>query len=220
MTSKRAFTYDVVVAPTESPVSLNEVKNALKIPLSQTAEDELLQVYIESAVDYAEKFTRRYFITRTFRTYRDRFPTGMNSEGFYAGLGSAFSSSFELRRSPLQEIERFEYFVDGTLTAVPAATYYNTIENDYSELLLADGQRWPTDIDNRLQAIEIEFKAGLGDDADAVYAKAPWVKSGVLAHVANMYANRGDCGDCGDSSGAYLPKVARHLYLQNRIENL
>ena len=48
MTSKRAFTYDVVVAPTESPVSLNEVKNALKIPLSQTAEDELLQVYIES----------------------------------------------------------------------------------------------------------------------------------------------------------------------------
>ena len=92
--------------------------------------------------------------------------------------------------------------------------------NDYSELLLADGQRWPTDIDNRLQAIEIEFKAGLGDDADAVYAKAPWVKSGVLAHVANMYANRGDCGDCGDSSGAYLPKVARHLYLQNRIENL
>ena len=213
---QRAFTYTVTDQPAGFPVELDTVKLALKISLTNTTEDDLLNAYISAATDYAEKFTRRDFITRTYNTFRDFFPRPYYlTEGYYER-----SSSFELRRSPLQSVESLKYFVSGLLVTIATAVYYNTIEQDYSELLLADGQTWPGDMDNRLQAIQIDFKTGFGDNVAAVKVVAPWVEVGILSHVANMYKNRGDCGECGDSSGTYLPPHARHLYLQNRIENL
>lgn len=216
----RAYTYKVTVPAAVDPVPLATVKAYLK--RTSTAEDALITIFIKAATEYAEQFTRRDFITRTYETFRDFFP-GL-SEGYYAfgqnetlgGLSfEGGNVGFEIRRSPLQTIEKIEYLKENVLTLVSSAIYYNTIEDDYSEVLTLDSATWPLDADRRLQAITITFKTGFGDaDTDM----PSWVTEGILQHVANMWANRGDCS--GSGCAKFLPAAARSLYLQNRIENL
>ena len=221
----RAYSYTVTVAPTEMAVSLATVKAYLKI--TSSAEDATLTIFINAAIDFAEKFTRRDFITRTYESFRDFFPV-YASEGYYNfGDNPAFGNvavaltggnlGFEIRRSPLQTIESIEYLKDNVSTLVDSSIYYNTIETDYSEVLTLATDNWPEDADRRLQAITLTFKTGFGDTE----ANMPsWVTEGILQHVANMWANRGDCSDCGDTVGSMIPATAKLLYLQNRIENL
>ena len=221
----RAYSYTVTVAPAVDAVPLDTVKSYLKI--TSSADDAQITIFIKAAIDFAEKLTRRDFITRTYETFRDFF-SNFVSEGYYSfgdnpALGSVFLDAnngnveFEIHRSPLQSIESIEYLKDSVLTAVDDTTYYNTLETDYSEVLTLNNNSWPEDADRRLQAITITFKTGFGDaDTDM----PPWVTEGVLQHVANMWANRGDCGGCGDTSGTLLPLTAKLLYLQNRIENI
>jgi len=218
----RAYTYKVTVGPAKSAVSLTALKTHLKV--SGTNQDTLISIYMNSAIDYAEKFTRRDFITRTYETFRDFFP-GV-SEGYYQfGDNPSFGNfsfnggnlGFEIRRSPLQTIEKIQYLVSNVLTLVDSSIFYNTIEEDYSEVLTFDSNEWPTNADRRLQSVVITFKAGFGDaDSDM----PPWIAEGVFQHVAEMFANRGDCGELGDKQGLFLPHTARLIYLQNRIENL
>ena len=221
---RRAYTYTVTVPPAVLPVLLATVKNYLKV--TSSADDTLITILIGAATDYAEGFTRRDFITREYETFRDFFSNSV-SEGYYtfgenpvlgAGvLNDTGNVGFELRRSPLQSVETINYLLNNVLTPVLAATFYNTVETDYSEVLTVDDASWPDDADRRLQAITITFKTGFGDDE----TKMPnWVTEGILQHVANMYRNRGDCSGCGDIGGNLVPATAKLLYLQNRIENL
>jgi len=223
----RAYSYTVTEPPVNMAVSLDTVKAYLKI--TSTAEDATLTIFINAAIDYAEKFTRRDFISRTYETFRDFFPLWV-SEGYYTlGENPSFGGAlaipvitggnvgFEIRRSPLQTIEFVEYLKDNVLTTVDASTYYNTLETDYSEVLTLDGESWPEDADRRLQSVRMTFVTGFGDDDTDMPV---WVTEGVMQHVANMWANRGDCSSCGDTSGSLLPSTAKLLYLQNRIENL
>lgn len=217
---RRAYTYKVLTAPANLAVSLDTVKLHLKKTTSD--EDAIITVYLKAAISFAELFTRRDFITRTYTTFRDFFP-GF-SEGYYVfgelpSLGSLSigggNIGFEIRRSPLQSVTSIKYFKSTVLTAVASGVFYNTIEEDYSEILTNDGSCWPEDADRRLQTIEIEFKSGFGDDD----TKTPdWAVEGILQHVANLYRNRGDCSEADVKTA--LPAASRMIYLQNRIENL
>ena len=158
----RAYTYKVTSAPAVTPISVAEVKSFAKI--STSSDDAIITMMIETATRYAEQFTHRDFITRTYETFRDQFP------GDYQGFGYSTSNSgnygFELRRSPLQSIESVKY-VDsaGSPITIASTVYYNTIEEDFSTLLTQVGQTWPTDAIEQQQSITIEFKTGFGDAA-------------------------------------------------------
>lgn len=224
----RAYTYRVTVEPATLPIELATVKSYLKIPAANTLDDDILLVLMGAATDFAEEFTRRDFITRTYQTFRDYFPRWCNSEGYYAcGRVPTFygnltsnvvggNMGFELKRSPLQTVISIEYLVDNVITTVPDTTYYNTIENDFSEVLTLDNQVWPDNADRRLQSIIITFTAGFGDTP----ADMPdWLTTALLQHIAMMYENRGDCVDAsgGCACSQFLPITARAIYQQHRI---
>ncbi|NDC98941.1 MAG: phage gp6-like head-tail connector protein [Betaproteobacteria bacterium] len=61
-----------VVPPATEPLSLDEVKEHLRIDSS--AEDALLQMYMEAAREICEHHTARALITQTWETTFDRFP--------------------------------------------------------------------------------------------------------------------------------------------------
>jgi hypothetical protein len=223
MLARRDYTYKITVPPAELAVSLATAKAHLKV--TSSTEDALITLYLEAAIDYAEKFTRRDLITRTYITFRDFFPAPAQNEGYYPcgqipSVSSGFSTfssnvGFELRKSPLQSVEQIEYFSQSVLTLLDNTIYYNTIEEDYSELLTVVGKDWPTQLDQRLQAIQITFKTGFGDtETDIPHG----YRAAILQHVAALYANRGDCDD--SSCAAMVPAAAKTFYLQNRIENL
>jgi uncharacterized phiE125 gp8 family phage protein len=209
---QRAFTYKVTVPPAVLAVPLETFKKHIKA--TSLEDDELLTLYLEAAIKYCEQFTRRDLITRTYETFRDVFPCSG------AGLISnqIGNIGFEIRRSPLQSIESIKYLKDAVLTTVAGTVYYNTLETDYSNVLTLEGQSWPSDADNRLQAIQITFKSGFGDSDEDI---PDCYQSAIMAHAANMWANKGDC-DVASSADiqSAVPPSARIIYLQNRIENL
>ncbi len=222
----RAYTYRVTVSPTQSPISLATVKHYLKIRTS--GDDDIINILIGAATTFAEQYTKRDFITRTYETFRDYFPRWCDSEGYYTcgalpGFFGNLSSTvvggnvgFVLDRSPLQSVTSIEYLVDNVLTPVVSTVFYNTVEEDYSEVLTLANQLWPEDADKRLQAITLTFVTGFGDTA----ADMPdWVTTGLLQHIAMMYENRGDCVDAtgGCACSAFLPLTAKAIYQQHRI---
>ena len=102
---------------------------------------------------------------------------------------------------------------DDVLTTIDSSIYYFTDNNEYSSILVKDGQSWATDADNRKQAIKITFVSGYGATADDV---PQGIKTAMLAHIANMYENRGDCSDCDI---AFKNSKAASLYSPYRLSS-
>lgn len=207
----RAFTYEVITAPVSLPVFIDTFKNHAKA--NSSVSDSLLNLYLAAATKYGEQLTRRDFINRTYKTFRDVFPGtqvfNLNS------LANSGNVGFEIRRSKLQSVTSVKYLKDDVLTTVASSVFYNTFENDYSKILTLNNQAWPTDADNRLQAIEIEFVAGFGKDDTFV---PECIKEAIMLHATQMLQNKGDCDDLNVLDT--VPAAAKAIYLQNRIENL
>lgn len=206
-----AYTYQVTEPPAVLAVPLATFKEHSKVSLSVS--DLLLTLYLESAIKYAEQITRRDFIERTYKTFRDFFP---GTEVFNLNsLANNGNVGFELRRSRLQSVTSVKYLKSGVLTTVDSTIFYNTLEDDYSKVLTLDNKVWPTDADNRLQAIEIEFIAGFGVDDTFV---PDCLQEAIMLHATKMLENKGDCDDSDVKNS--VPAIAKSIYLQNRIENL
>jgi len=207
----RAFTYEVITAPAGPAVPLSTFKDHAKTNASVS--DLLLTLYLKAATKYGEQLTRRDFVNRTYKTFRDVFP---GTEVFNLNsLANSGNVGFELRRSKLQVVNSVKYLKDDVLTTVATSVFYNTFENDYSKVLTRDNQVWPTDADNRLQAIEIEFVAGFAIDDTFV---PDCIQEAIMLHATQMLQNKGDCDDLNVLDT--VPAAAKVIYLQNRIENI
>ena len=195
-------------------VPLAEIKTWLKV--SGTTLDAEITSLIQGATKTAEHLMKRDLINKTYRTFRDCFSDAQLCQANYAALIPRYSevslNVIELRKSRLQSVTSIECLKSDVWTLVDSAVYYNTVESAYSSILLVDGQSWPPDLDNRAQAVRIDFVAGYGPDSDDIPGD---LKTAIKMHVANAFANRGDC-----ASGAFLPKSARATYSLNRIMEL
>ena len=177
-----------------TPVTLAEVKAHLRIDPADTSQDDELTLFINAATKFGEKYTGREFINKTFRTFRDCFdPCG-----------------FEIRRSRLQSVIDIKYLdSDSVQQTVDSSGYFNTFSNDFAEIKLNPAQQWPSDVLDRVQAIEIEFVAGYG----ATSADVPdSIRSALLNHIGALYANRGDCDDGTCDCAGTLPSESKGIY--------
>ena len=201
---KKAYTYNVTTAAVNKPLKLDTVKNFLKISLSDKSQDDLLNIFIDAATEFGEKYTNRDFINKTYTTFRDDFSSFCD-----------INTTFELRRSRISSVTSIKFLVNDVLTTVATSIFGFTDVTDYSEIFLKEDQQWPTNVDNIPQAVEIIFVAGYGADETSVPAD---VKIALLSHIAFMYENRGDCntGDIGDK----LPLNVRTLYNKLRLINI
>ena len=169
-------------------VPLDDMKLYLRIESSETTEDDLITGLILSAQKTIEKYTRRELLNKTFTMYLDFFP-------YACRLNNRFEEAIdnytiEVKRSKLDTINHIKYYSNDILETLDSALYDFTQDNDYSRIHLIDSSStWP-DIDNRKQAIEIEFVAGYGDSSDDVPDD---LITAIQRLVAYMYENRGDC---------------------------
>lgn len=184
-----------------APVTLADMKAYLKIPVSLTADDTLITALLEAATVYGEKYTGRSFRPQTFELLLDEF-----------------SDRICLRRSPVNAIITVKHLVADTPVTVASSVYYLKTLQQWSEILLKDGETWPDDTDELEQAITIEFTT-------MKYTKAAeLIDTAIKLHVAAMYFNRGDCVECGgedvDANNAALKSGAHALYNQFRISRV
>ena len=168
------------------PVSLADMKLHLKAT-SSTTDDALITALILAATEHGEMYSGREFKANTWKLFLD-----------------TFSNPMVLKRSPVDTITSVKYLVSDVLTTVASSVYYLKQLTQGAEILLNDGQDWPTDEDDREQVIEIEFVT------KAYVRGAALIDLGIKRHVQYVYMNRGDCeGDVvgsifntGEKSGA------------------
>jgi len=180
-----------------SPVDLAEMKSYLKIPTSVTLDDDLLSTLIDIATDYAEKYTGRDVRANRWTLFLDEFP-----------------SRICLRRDRVNKIISITRLVSTVATAVTASTYYIKRATQVSEILLMDGEDWPTDQDIIEHSIEVLFQT----EANPLHQEG--ILGGIFKHVAFMYENRGDCPPplgIGSSTDAAVSSGATMLYDYARI---
>lgn len=179
------------------PVLLDEAKAHLKIPLTNSDDDELLILLLEAAAEVAEKYTRRDLRANTWTLFLDEFPTRIC-----------------LRRDPVASIASIKFLDDSPTPiqqTVATTVYYLKKGVQASEVLLQPDQEWPdgstpaTTVNEREHSIEVAFVT----EAHACLEQA---KVAILRHVAFLYENRGDCdptvagaiGDALNLSGAAM----------------
>lgn len=159
----------VITAPTELPVTIEEIRAHLNI--DDDDQDDFLLQKATVAMGMCERYAGLSFITQTRRVTLSQF----NCKDVILPYG------------PVQEISKFIYMdADGNETNVDAETYTLDLQSDMAKVQVTD--KWP--VTNRiLNNVVIEYVAGV-DQEDAL----PEAKEAVLRLTARLHENRGDAG--------------------------
>lgn len=83
-----------VTTATADPVDLEEVKDHLRLPPGETAEDDYLQGLLDSAVEFVQDYTGQKLLTQTHYVYFDEWPCSDHVELPFAPLQSVSSTGF------------------------------------------------------------------------------------------------------------------------------
>ena len=89
-----------------------------------------------------------------------------------------------------------------------------TSSSTFAKLYAAQGKHFPC-ADNFPQSVTINFTAGFGDSCEDIPQD---IKSALLAHIAAMWADRGDCSVC-DCDGT-LPNTSKLVYDTYRVTSI
>ena len=137
-------------------------------PSTNTTGDQLLNVLIKSARQYAEQLLGRYLITQTVDLYLDEFPT----------------QAINMR--PLQSVTEITY-VDtaGDTQTLSAADYIVDSTGSPARITPAYGVSWPSTRD-QVNAVKVRFVAGYGS-ASAV---PQCVRNWMLMRIKQLYDQR------------------------------
>jgi uncharacterized phiE125 gp8 family phage protein len=186
----------LIGAPAIEPVSLAEAKTWLREDGAD--EDQLIQALIVSARLTLEAYTRRFFVTQSWRLVFDAWPESLRTT-------SALSIPF----APFQSVSAIRFFdANHNPQIVPAASYRAPAANDGGRVIFASA---PPPPGRNADGVEIDFVAGYG----ALASQTPEpLRRAILALVAHWRENRGD-----ETDGA-LPKAAVQLAAPYRRERL
>lgn len=167
------------VPPALAPVTLDQIKLALKIDPDATEDDALIAGLIRVASDACERFTGRALIARTLTLWLDAWPTG------HGGRASAV----ELPRPPLRAVALVKVYddTDASITMAPG-TYFVDTAGDIGRIALRLGTSIPSP-GRVANGIEIQFMAGYGPDPTDVPEP---LRAGIERLVAHLYEHRGD----------------------------
>lgn len=156
-----------ITAPDNSPL-LTLVKAHLRI--SSTAEDALLQVYIDAAVEYIEAQASISLFNQKWQIALNSFP------------GKDY---IQLIRGPVASIASFTIYDTANVPDATFSLYY--LDKNDRRLVLNFGDSWPSTTLRSLSAVEVEYNTGYGTTTASL---PPSIVSALLALVAFWYCNR------------------------------
>jgi len=184
--------YTITVYPVGFPVTLQEAKDFMRV--TSTAEDDLIQAYIETATEQLESYTGQYFIERTVNGDFSNFLVAYKTEIY---------PFVKLRRAPLKSVTSVQVSSGGSF--IDQDFQIKKHNHGFSRILFPS---FDTSLDDIPYPLQIVFVAGYGD-SDAVPER---IKTAIKEYVNFLYRNRGDCldpGACGvlNQSGGIPPQI-------------
>lgn len=178
---------EIVSAPAEEPVSLQEAKDHLRVEV--TADDGLIARLITDAREWAERYTRRALVTQTWRLWAYQFPDcHYDQDGIGRDAACLDCTALRLPGGKVQSVANVKYIdAAGTLQTL-AGTEYTLDAKDPqrpARLVPAYGKAWPGTRDEP-NAVQVEYVTGYGAAA-AVPAIA---RQAILLHAGWHYEQR------------------------------
>jgi len=188
----------LITPPIAEPVLLAEAKLHLKIETTDTAEDDMITMFIKAAREMVEEYTRRALLSQTWELQVDSF-----SEVVYP-----------LEKTPVISITSVKYYdTAGTEQTLDVAYYILDQGEEPNSLLLASGYTWPQ-VRGFKNDVKIRWVSGY---ASSALVPAP-LRAAMLLILGHLYENREDVV-IGRISSA-LPKGSEYLMNPYRLFTL
>lgn len=164
------------------PVTIEQVKLHLRVDTDD--DDDLIEAFIDAAVESAELFQGRALIDQTWDLYLDSWPCSV-----WEGLRRV--SQIEIPKPPLIEVVGVFYLdSSGAEQTLSASLYTVDTSNEPGRVVLKSGS-FPT-LPDLANAVRVRFRAGYLDQtvSPAVESVPKSTKAAILIMIADLYANR------------------------------
>lgn len=172
----------VIYEPQTEPVSTAEAKAHLRV--TDDNDDAYIATLIKVARRMCEGYAGVSFITQTRVMKLDYFPSCLPHE-IELPFGPVLAISGNDTKAPTPNALGITYVDDDgdTQTLVLNTDFYLDSHSDVARLSPVDS--WPTDVDDRVNAITVTYTAG--------YTSVPEVvKQAMLLQIGSLYENRQD----------------------------
>ena len=177
------MTPSLIAAPAIEPIALADAKAWLRVDAND--DDALIQALIVSARMTLEAFTRRFFVTQTWRLAFDAWPTRPVAPNLIA-----------LPFAPFQSVAAMRTFdTAGAAQTVPPASYRAPPATNAARIVFASAPPAPG---RETDGVEIDIAVGYG--ATATDTPEP-LRRAMLLLVAQWHENRGDAPASGALPG-------------------
>jgi uncharacterized phiE125 gp8 family phage protein len=184
--------------PLVEPVSLDEAKAWLR--LDSNDEDALLSALIVSARLTLESYTRRFYVTQSWRMTLDLWPSATMSR-----------KTFSVPLAPMQGVTAIRlYDADEVAQSVDVGAYRASAASERGRIVFREPPAQPG---RCADGVEIDIVAGYGD---AAHDTPEPLRRAILALVAHWHENRGDVGEAAARLPALVGALARP-YRRERV---
>lgn len=182
----------VDTAPTQEPVTLQEVKEYLRV--DDATDERVVRPFIESARRFCEEHTGRALMTQTLILYIDAVQDMDNPlwEGMRTGpYLNYYKNYIVLPRAPVTSVTHIKTYDDSdTESTFAASNYYVDSAREPARVVLRTGETFPTAL-RVANAIEVKYVTGYTSQ----YSIPEPIRLGILQHIAYLYEHRGDMYD-------------------------
>jgi len=149
--------------------------------VGQSTEDDSLTSRISEARVLAEKYDGRSYVNRTLYYHLDSFPS---------------ADYIVLPRPPVQSgtAPIITYYDEDNAELPFAATSWTLVATDIfrPRIYLNDGESWPTTTLREFSGVRVEYLAGYGATAAAVFTEAPYIKRNIIRIAGYLHSHRAD----------------------------
>ena len=195
----------VDTAPTQEPVTLQEVKEYLRV--DDATDERVVRPFIETARRFCEEHTGRALMTQTLILYLDAFEDSFDPlwEGLRTGPYLNYYKNYVvLPRAPVASVTHIKTYDDAdTATTLAASKYYLDNAREPARVVMRSGESFPTAL-RVANAIEVKYITGY----TSAYNIPEPIKLGIMQHIAYLYEHRGDMYD----AKLPYPPMLRSLY--------
>ena len=169
----------LITAAPYYPVSRAQAKLWCRIDTDDTDQDAMVDGLIAAMVDYAENYTGRSFVQRSYELLLPYF----------------YAHEIEIPRPPVLSSDYVKYYdISNVLQTIPAAEYEANLVREPGLLRPAYLESWPNSY-SRYHAVQIGFTAGYAPgspaDADGYRQAVPeLLKQWMKARISTLYEHR------------------------------
>lgn len=188
--------YVRTVKPIIYPLTLNEVKDHLRISNNVTTYDTYLLDLLRDATGVAETETNRALLTSTWVLYLDRFPAG---------------DILELWKCPVQSITSIQYYdSDNALQTFSTNDWISDLKSEPARVQLNQDSSWPETY-VKVNSVQITFISGWASELDIPNE----IIRGLKLLIAFLYEKRGD--EMIDKNKAVIATTAKSFFMTHKV---